>query len=827
VLAELSLDVRYSVRLLVREPAFAAAAILTLALGIGATTAVSSAVDAVLLRPLPLAEPDRLVMVWETDRDSGTTREPASLPDFLDFQERSLTLAAFGAFLADEVNLVPRGGEPTRLAALSVTHELLPMLGLRPIAGRSFVAADDRPGAPEVVLISERLWDRLFSRDAAALGGTLRIDERPRTIVGVLPAGADFGVLQILGAASYGRGFADRNVRVDVDVWTPLARDTESLPRDTHPILVVGRLADGARREGAQRELSKVAADLERAYPSNRARGVFVEPLVDVVVSPVRAPLLVLQAAVAFVLLIACVNVASLLLARGMARARETAVRAALGADTVRLARQFVVESTLLTVVAGGSGVLLAFVGLRVLVGLAPADVPRLAEAGLNARVLALALLISLVVGLAFGMVPLAQSRRLDLQRALGAEERRGAFVGRPRGTLRSVLVVAEVALAVVLVVGAGLLIKSFWRLRHVDPGFRAQGVVKAEYQLPPSRYPRGFDRWPDFAEMHRFHDELLRRVDAQPGVRAAAIAGNHPLDVGFTNSFAVVGREAESRGWPEISVRRVSPGYFTTLGLPLVRGRLLAEADGTKAPPVLVVNEAAARRFFLGRDPLGQQIAFWGARRTVVGVVGNERFQGLMAQSPPAVYAPLAQAPSVNGSEVLLVRGDGSPSLVVSGARSAIRAVDPELAVFGAEPLVETLAQSVSERRFVTLVLAAFAFLALLLAAIGVHGVLSYNVARRRREIGIRMALGAEPARVVALVVGHGIRLAAVGVAVGLAGALLLARALGSLLFGVTPRDAAIFLAVPVVMGAAALLASWAPARRSARVSPAVALRD
>jgi len=826
MLTDLGRDLRYALRLLAREPAFTATALLTLALGIGATTAVFSVVDAVLVRPIPFPEPHRLVLVWETDRASGTTREPASLPDFLDFQARSRALSALGALSGFEANLTPPHGEPTRLAALAVTHELLPMLGVRPLAGRAFAAGEDEPGAPDLVLISERLWERLFAREEGTVGGTLLLDDRPRTIVGIVPSGADFGVLQILGAAAYSRGFAERNVRVDVDVWVPLARDARALPRDTHPILLVGRLADGLPRGAAQDEMATIAADLERTYPQNAARGVFVEPLADVVLGPVRPALLALLGAVALVLLVACVNVASLLLARGSARAREIAVRTALGAGMPRLARQFAAENTILALASGALGIGLAFAGLRLLIALAPADIPRLATAGVNARVLATTLLVSMAVGLAFGMVPIFQGWRLDLRSALGKDDARGATASRGRGALHSTLVIAEVALAVMLVAGAGLLIKSFWRLRQVDPGFRVEGVLKSEYQLPPTRYPVDFARYPDFVEMHRFHDELLARVASLPGVESAAIAGNHPLDSGFTNSFVVVGREAEARGWPEISVRRVTPGYFATVQVPLVRGRLLAGSDATRAPAVLVINEAAARRFFADREPLGQQIAFWGARRTVVGVVGNERFRGLASAPPPAVYAPLAQAPSAGSSEALLVRGDGTSSLLLSEVRASIRAVDPALAVFGAEPLAETLSQSVRERRFVTLVLAVFAAVALLLAAIGVHGILSYNVASRRREIGIRMALGAEPGRVTALVVGQGLRLTGAGLAVGVVGALLLTRLLTGLLFGVTSTDPVTFVAVLVVMGGAGLVASYLPARRAVSLDPLVALR-
>jgi predicted permease len=440
--------------------------------------------------------------------------------------------------------------------------------------------------------------------------------------------------------------------------------------------------------------------------------------------------------------------------------------------------------------------------------------------------VLAATLGISVLVGLVFGMVPTFQAWRLDLQAALRSEGGWLASAGPARSRLRSALVVAELALAVVLLVGASLLIKSFWRLQGVEPGFETAGVLKAEYQLPATRYPVDRRAWPNFKEIHAFTDELARRAAGLPGVDSAAIAGNHPLDPGFTNSFTIVGREAEAGTWPEISIRRVSPGYFRTVALPLRRGRLLRDSDGTSSAPVLLVNEAAVRRFFDGGDPLGSQINFWGAARTIVGVVGDERFHGLAQAAPIAVYVPLAQVPSVDGAGVLLLRASGDPMGLASAARGVIRGLDPALAPFGVEPLEETLSRSVAERRFTMLVLGLFAALALVLAAVGIHGVLSFGIARRTREFGLRMALGAPPGLVRRLVVREGLALAGCGLAIGLLAALGLTRLLANLLFGVAPRDPATFLAVALFLAAVAGSASYLPARRATRVDPAVALR-
>jgi putative ABC transport system permease protein len=825
-LDQLLQDVRIGARMLRRAPGFTAVAVVTMALGIGANTAIFSVVDGVLLRPAPFRDIDRLAVVWETDRNSGTTREPASVPDFLDFRARSTRFEALAALAGAEVNLAPDGGDPVRLAAMSVTPEFLPMVGIAPVAGRGFTAGEGMRGAPDVAMISESLWSRAFERDPAAVGHTLRLDEKAYTVVGVLPDAADFGALQILEAAAYSRGFADRDARTHVDVWVAMKPDPESYPRDTHPIFMLGRLASGASAAAAQQEAGLIAADLEHAYASNAARGVFVEPLGQVVLGPARPALLVLLVAVGLVLLVASVNVANLLLARGAARLREAAIRNALGAGAGRLTRQFLVEGLMLTLAAAAAGVLLAFVGLKGLLTIAPADVPRLSLVTIDARVLGVTLGLSMLVGLAFGLVPMFQARRLDLQTTLKGEGGLQASAGQARSRLRAMLVAGEIALAVMLVVGAGLLIKSFWRLWHVDPGFRVERTLKAEYQLPPSRYPVNFAVFPDFKEMHAFTAALLRRAEAIPSVVSAAVAGDHPLDPGFTNSFVVEGREAEARTWPEISVRRVTPGYFHTVGLALVRGRLLEDGDTTKAPPVLLVNEAAVRRFFPGPDAIGAKIRFWGAARTIVGVVADERIHGLSKAPPPSVYVPLSQAPSANGAGVLLVRTTADPAALASSIRAAVRDVDPALAVFGIEPLAETLSRSVSTRRFTMLLVGLFAALALGLAAIGIHGVLSYAVALRTREIGVRVALGAEPGRIMYLVLGEGMRLALIGVVLGLAGAFGMTRLLTTLLFGVSPTDAATFVAISLFLFVVALAASGIPAWRATRIDPVVALR-
>src|SRR5262245_6865036 len=811
-------DVRYALRQFRTHPAFTAAAVLTLALGIGANTAIFSVVDGVLLRPAPFKEMDRLAVVWETDRNSGTTHEPASVPDFSDFQRRSVRFERLAAFSATEVNLTPERGDPFRLAAVVITHEFLPLVGMRPLVGRTFTEQEDRPNGPAVALISEALWERLYSRDAGVVGRTIQINDVPRTIVGVLPSASDFGILQILKAADYERGFADRGGPGRVDVWAPLRPIYASNPRTNHPIIVVGRLAGGASVGQAQQEMAGIATDLERAYHDNDGRGVHVEPLAQVIFGPVRPALLVLLGAVALVLLIACGNLAKLFLVRGGGRTREVTVRAALGAGLGRLARQFLVEGALLSLAGTVFGTVLATWGLELLLALAPADIPRVAAVGIDARVLAVTALVAVVVALAFGALPTLQARKAGSGRGV-------AIIGEHR-RLRSALVVAELSLAVMLMAGAGLLIKSLWRLQLVDPGFAAAGILKAEYQLPQSRYPRDFSRWPVWPEMQRFNDDLQRRVAALPRVEGIAIAASHPLDAGFTSSISVVGREAEAGGWPEPSIRLTSANYFEVLRVPVLAGRSFSTSDDAKAPPVIAINQSARQRFFQDREPLGQHITLWGADRTVVAVVGDERIFGLAKETPPAVYLPLAQVPSASGSHSLLVRVDGDPGMFAGSLRSVVREMDPALPLFDVEPLVRTLSNSVAQRRCTMLVLGAFAAVALLLAVVGVHSVLSYTVAQRTREIGVRMALGADARGVRALVVREGVALAAGGVALGGLGALATSRLLTTLLYGVSARDPLTFAGVALLLGVVGIIASYLPARRAAKVDPMVALR-
>jgi putative ABC transport system permease protein len=524
------------------------------------------------------------------------------------------------------------------------------------------------------------------------------------------------------------------------------------------------------------------------------------------------------------VLLIACANVANLLLARIRLRAREVAVRRALGAAMGRLTQQFLIESLALTGLGALAGVALAWAGLNLLIALAPPDIPRLAGATIDLRVLGFTALLTMLVATAFGMLPVLQARKLDLLTVLKAQPGRTASESREGRRFRAGLVVSEIALAVMLVIGAGIVLRSFWALASIDPGFQTARVLKVAYSLPAARYPLDFQRWPNLPEINGFHTELLHRVSAQPGVSAAAIAARHPLDPGVTNSLVIIGREAEAANWPEIRTRFISPGYLATVGVPLVAGRALSDGDVAEAPPVVVINEAARARYFPDADPIGQRLRFWGMDRLIVGVIGDERFNGVDEETEPAVYAPLGQAPQ--SSAVLLARGPEDPPTLVSSIRQIMGELDPEIAPYGIETLEQTLSASIAKPRFTAILLALFGAVAILLAVVGVHGVLSYTVAQRASEVGIRMALGASRAKVIELVAREGATLALIGTALGLAGALAGSRLLETLVFGISARDALTFT---VVAGAALLVAGmaiWLPARRAAGASPMHSLR-
>ncbi len=810
-------DVRRALRSMTSRPAFTIAVVLTLALGIGANTAIFSVVNAVLLRPLPYDDASRLVMLWENDRNSGTVREPASVPDLFDFLQRSHVFSGIVGLQPRALNFRPpsRGADAELISAGAVTPHFLRTLGVSPLLGRAFLPAESAPGGAPVVLISEKLWRGRFGAAPSVIGQRIELDDSSYTVTGVLPDGLEL--------PSMPPGFT--SLSSGVDVWLPLAATPASSPRSRHDVVLLARLRSGVTLPVAQREMARIAAQLEVEHPGdNKARGVFVEPLQGSMVRNVRPALAVLFAAVGLVLLIACANVANLLLARTLSRKREVAVRVALGAGSSRIAVQFFVESLLLALAAAALGIAIAALALRVLLQLAPADLPRVATISLDPRVLTFTLGVTAVLALIFGLLPALTARGMDVQSALREESGRGASATRAKARLRGALVVLEVALSVMLVIGASLMIRSVWALHNVDPGFEPRYLLEARYQLPPSRYPQDFSNFPRWTEISSFHRRLIERLESTRGVKSASVSASDPLQTGYTNSFVIVGREAEAANQPEIYVRSASPSYFGTAGVQLLRGRMLTDGDDADAPPVLLMNEAGAKRFFPSSDAVGQHVRFWGASREIVGVVANEKFAGLSSETPPAVYPPIWQVPMPSVS--LLVRTTRDPTTMVGALRSEMRALDPEVALYDVGTMGAAISRSIGRERFTMLLLGSFAALALALALIGVHGVLSYGVEQRRREMGIRMALGAQRSTVLRMIVREGMALSAAGTALGVIGALAVTRLLGALLFGVEATDAATFALVAATIMFAAALASFLPALAATAVDPAASLR-
>jgi putative ABC transport system permease protein len=805
-------DVRFGARMLRKSPGLTATAIFALALGVGVNTAIFSVVDAVLLRPLPYAEPGRLVSVAGTNARRPGEPLPVSYPNFADWRGQATAFERLAAYDPTDFNLVA-GGRPERVKGAVVTSDLFALLGAGPQLGRQFTAEEDVPGAAPAVILSHGLWQRQFGGDPAAVGRALPVGGRPANIVGVMPS-----------------GFAFPPGAEPAELWAPMSfNETYIAERNMHNLGVVGRLAAGATVEQARAEMEAVAARLAEQYPaSNGGWGARVVPLQEHLVGNVRPALLMLLGAVAFVLLIACANVANLLLARASSRRKEMAVRAALGAGRWRVARGLLVESVMLALAAGALGLLLAFWGTDLLVALGPGDLPRIGEVALDERVLLFTLAVSLLTGVGFGLAPAAQASRADLVDAL--KEGGSNPSARPGGRLRGALVVSEIALALVLLVGAGLLVRSFARLLEVDPGFRPEGVVTMQLQLSDASY----------AENHQvvsFYDRLLERARGLPGVVEAGLVTTVPLGKGaMALTYDVEGRPpAPPNERTSASFDVASPGYFRAMNIPLVRGRTFTDADREGSPAVVIVSETMARRAWPGEDPLGKRITMGASAsgppppsREVVGVVGDVKHGGLEAEVKEAIYAPYGQVPWPNVT--LVARTEADPDATAVAMRAAVRGVSPDQPVYNVRVMEQVVAESVAKPRLYASLLGLFAGLALLLSAMGIYAVMSYTVTQRAHEIGIRMALGARPGDVLRLVVGHGMRLTLVGVAIGLAAAFGLARLLASLsaslLFGVSATDPATFGGIALLLAGVALLACWLPARRAARVDPLVALR-
>ncbi|CAN5773860.1 ABC transporter permease [soil metagenome] len=795
-------DFGYALRSLRRSPAFTATAVGTLALGIAAAAAVFAVVDGVLLQPLPYAEADRLVRVWQNDRASDTQREPSSIPDYFDYLERTRTLDALAAYAEQPRSMTVPGGAPERVVSIAATHTLMEMLGTRFTHGRGFTASEDVRGATRVVVLADRFWRSRFAADPGVIGTSVSLDGQPHTIIGVLAPGEEYP-------------------GVHVDVWEPLAITAASGPRFTHDIDVIARVAPGSTGAQATADIQRIMAELEQGYPqSNTNRGGGTESLRDVMIAGVRTPLLALMAAVGLLLLTAVASVANLLLARSAARARETAVRSALGAGRMRMIRHFVTETMSLTIAAGLVGGAVAWLLVRLLVILQPADLPRLDTITVGPRVIVAVALLSIVTALVFAVLPVLQSRHAIRRGAMHSA--RGTSAG-GRPAVRRTLVSAQLALSLVLLIGAGLLVRSFTALAGVDPGFTPEHVLKIEYQLPETRYPRDFAVYPSWPEVQRFYRDVLDRVETMPGVTAAALAAHHPLHVGFTNSFVIPGREDGDVGQPEIRVRSVTAGYLAAVGARLVAGRGFQTMDDAEAAPVALINAAAAALYFPDSNAIGRSISFWGTERRIIGIVADERIAGLAEAAPAAVYTPLPQTPMHSG--VLLLRTTLPPLTLAADVRRAMAEVDPELALFGVEPLDRTVAASIARERLLAVLFAGFAVVALLLALTAVYGLVAYLFAQRSHEIGIRSALGATPSELRLMFLKEGIVLGVGGIAAGLAASAFGRSALAALLFGIEATDPVTWIAAVLLLLAVAAAASWLPARSAGRTSPLAAL--
>jgi predicted permease len=809
---DLRQDLRFAVRALLRTPGFTAVALLAIALGIGANSAIFSVVNAVLLRPLPYREPERLVTVLHDapDLPERIKRQgPVSPADYLDWRAESQVFERIAAVQAGTGNasvsaILTGRGAPEAVTAMSVTADLFPLLGVSPALGRAFVDGDDQPGATPVAVLSDGLWRRRFGADAGLVGQTVSLDGKSFTVAGIMPPGFQFAPFWFTQA----------------ELWLPLVLGDPAhnrlADRDGRSLRVFGRLRPGIVLGQAQAEMDLIWRGLERRHPDSDSHlSVVVDPLHEKVVRGVRRPLLVLLAAVAFVLLIGCANVANLLLARAAVRRKELGLRTALGASRGRLVRQLLAESLLLALVGGALGVLLAQAGIDLLLALGPRNLPRLEGVRLDGRVLGFTGALALLTGLIFGVVPALQASR-GVGESL-REGGRGGTEGLARNRLRSLLVVTEVALALMLATAAGLMIRSFVRLQAVDAGFDPHPLVAMVVPAPA-----------DGARRLPFFDELLARVRALPGVWSVSAVNHLPIDGDvWATSYVLEDRPAPRPGDEPNAVYRITrPGYVETMGMSLRRGRDFTAFDKEGTPPVMMVNETFARRAWPGAEALGQRVRYGETSHQVVGVLKDARQKDWTAAIMPEMYLADLQHPA-RGYLTVVVRTAGAPAGLSVQLQREVTALDANLPPPAIIQMDQAISRALWQPRFNLLLLNLFAALALVLAAVGIYGVMAYSVNRRTREIGVRVALGATAAQVHRLVVGQGMLLTAIGVLVGLAGALGTTRVMASLVYGVGTTDPATFAIIPVVLLAVGFLACWLPARRATRVDPMIALRQ
>jgi putative ABC transport system permease protein len=796
---EMFQDLRYGVRMLLKNKSFTAVAVLTLMLGIGANTAIFSVVNAVLLNPLPYPEPERLVWLRESNPTINLPQFSTSPGNFYDWRSQNNVFEKMAAYREGGVNL-QAGDEPKRLNGAKVTVDLFATLGVQPLAGRAFLPAEDAPGGDRVVILSHALWSQSFGGDPQLVGKQLKVDGQAHTVVGIMPPGFSFP-------------------QDDTALWVPYALDPKS-DRDAHFLRVLGRLKPGATLQQASSEFETIALRLEQAYPAtNKGWRVFMQPLHEMVSGDLQTPLYVLLGAVLFVLLICCANVANLLLSRNATRERELAVRAALGAGRGRIVRQLLTESLLLAFAGAAGALLLAAWGVKLLATWGPRDIPRLSEAEINVPVLGFTLGVALLTGLIFGLAPAWRHMRPDLNIAL----KDGApMAGAGSRRLRQSLVVGEIAFALLLLIGAGLMLKSFARLQQVAPGFNARGGLTMDINLAQAKYARREQRV-------AYLRQILEELKTAPGIEFAGAAHRLPLRGNSSIGFQVEGRPAPAPGETiSVNYRSITPDYFRAIGAPLAAGRTFTEEEGWQKQNAVIVNQALQRRYWPDENPLGKRIRNGGAPDspwlTIVGVAADVKESGLNADSEAALYVPYVVGPA--STMTLVLRTELEPLSLTSAASAAIRRVDSEQAVSNISTLEKLLNDTVAQPRFNTGLLALFALFALLLAGVGIYGVMAYSVEQRTREIGLRMAMGAQPRDVLKLVVGQGMKLVALGLAIGLLAALGVTRWLKTLLFSVETTDLPTYAMIPILLAAVALAACYLPARRATKIDPMVALR-
>jgi putative ABC transport system permease protein len=797
-------DLRYALRQLGRSPGFTAVALATLALGVGANTAIFSVIDAALLRPLPYKKPNQLVYLWSADIARGIPQSTVSIPDLHDWREQNQVFDGIAAFSESRFNL-SGGREPVQVSGLAVTANMFDVLGASPELGRTFASGEDQWGKDRVVILSHALWIQVFGGDRGVIGKPITLNAAPRTVIGVLPP--EFS-----------------SVQSNIQLWVPASvRPGFTVDRNDRFLSVIARLKTGMTLQQAQAEMNTIAARLAHTYREDSGVTAYLVPIKDQITGAGRPALLVLLGAVAFVLLIACANLASLLLARSAERQTEFSIRAALGSGRFRLARQLLTESLLLSFFGSLLGIMVATAGTRLLRTFTAAQIPRAEGIRMDAAVLCFGLGLCVITGLFIGLAPALHWSRRQNSESL-KEGGRGLTSGTGGRRLRNLLTVFEMALALMLLVGAALLVSSFRQLRSIDPGFKTDKVLTSEISLPFSKYHEGKQRI-------FFFQQLLERVRSLPGVKSAGATLTMPLSTGsrYWMDLEIEGRpKATTReSVPIVAFFQITPGYLRAMGIPLIQGRAFDEHDNESSPRVALISQSLAHRYFSSEDAIGKHIRINSVSYAVVGVTGDVVVDKIKDTGITEVYTVHSQADSqASGDLILAIRTDSSPLDLAANVRAAVTALDKDQAVANIQTLEQVVGDALGESRLQTTLLTTFAGIAVLLAAIGIYGVLSYSVAQRTHEIGLRMALGAEHWQVLRNVLGQGLTLTMIGIGLGLCGAFLLTRFLSSMLYGVKPIDLPTFFIVSLTLSAVATLASYVPARRAAKVDPMVALR-